>query len=234
MPPVAQRISRPSSDAVEAPPVPLVGQGGGREPVGHHPASRRRAPAAPPRRRAGPGRPPSAAPRPARRPEAGHGRAGAAGAPTPTWWPRARRSGLRPDRSARRRAWVDFPQPSIPSRAIRRPAVDRRSPRRAAGPRAALGRPLAVVTRRCAFLAAAFFAGGLLGRRSSWLSVFLAVAFLAGGSSWPPSSGSTARPPGARPAARRPAPRSGTRRRRPGATRRWWCRRSRRGRTGRP
>ena len=180
-PPVAHSISWASSDAVEAAPVPLVGQGRGREPVGHHPGpgieGRRR----PPRRRAGPGRPPSAAPRPARRPGADRGRAAAGAGPIPNRVAPGSKVRTAPSRSASSRAWVDLPQPSIPSSAIRRPRRPSPSPR-TTGPRrrSAVGLGAGAFLAAAAFLAARLLGRRLLGARSSWPSPSWPRLFLAG------------------------------------------------------
>ena len=182
-PPVAHSTSvaaRPGRAPVRSPGRPASR----REPVGDHPAALRRGPGRSPRPRAGPGRPPSAAPRPARSPaavtveEQGPQRRPSRVAP-------GSKVKTAPSRSARRRAWVVLPQPSMPSRAMRRP-------------RRAFGHPGLLVLGRStgatgsgrgllaprAFFAARLLGRGLLGRcllrpRPSWPAAFLAGAFLA-------------------------------------------------------
>ena len=161
-PPVAQSTSRSSSCAVEAPAVPLVGDGRRRVAVGDHPLARRPAPARAPRPRARPGRPPSAAPRPVADGGGGRGRAAARAATPRPASPRARRSDAAP------RALGQQARPGWTCRSRRCPRArsgdpgpasqnGRRSPwRPSRRPAAFLAAPL--------FLAAAFFAAGLLGR----------------------------------------------------------------------
>ena len=145
--------------------------------------------------RARPGRPPSAAPRPAAtalvRPGVSRMRRKAA----PTGVAPGSKVRRAPSASARARAWVDLPQPSMPSSAIRRPraGISERFGRRSLLRRGGLlGGP--------GLLGRAFFPAflpGLLGR------AFLLGPRLLG--RLRPSCASRARRPGARRAARTPA-----------------------------